>query len=226
MSTDWAWAESVREKHFGEPLAGKYPIETLGGDAYWALHEAEMRRYFPREFYFGLQAMLGEEQKSARARIEESPGMSGRLSDHWVAKDGDTIVAMFSGHPRDADTYRMWHTNIHPDYRRQGIYSEIVRRYIDYTRELGFSFIVSEHAVSNNPILIAKLKAGFRIMGMDIDAGIGPSILLKYFHDEAHLRAYEFRCGLATLDKKLLGASFGAMNLLVEQIKSGADGER
>ncbi|WP_437541777.1 GNAT family N-acetyltransferase [Sorangium sp. So ce367] len=225
MSTAWDWVVPIRQKHFGEPLAGLYPLERLAdGEAYWALHKAELLRHFPPEVFFNLQALSGEEGERARARLTASEGAD-RLADFWAVRDGEAVVAMFSGHQRDAETYRMWHSVIHPDYRRRGLYREFLRRVLAYTRELGFDYVVSEHAPGNNAVLIAKLKAGFRIVAMDIDAATGPGLNLRYFHNEAHLRVYEYRCGLATLDERLLAAGTGAMPLLLEQLRrgSGAD---
>ncbi|WP_437806980.1 GNAT family N-acetyltransferase [Sorangium sp. So ce1078] len=221
MSAGWDWAEPIRQKHFGEPLAGRYPLERLDdAEAYWALHDAELRRHFPPEVFFNLAALSGEDGKRARARLTASEG-GHRLADFWVARDGERVVAMFAGHQKDAETYRMWHSIVHPDHRKRGLYGEIVRRVLAYTRELGFDYVVSEHAPSNNAVLIAKLKAGFRIVALELDAAVGPGLNLRYFHNEAHLRAYEFRCGLARLDERLVGAGFGAMPLLLEQLQRG-----
>lgn len=224
MSTRWDWVEPVRNTYFGDPLVGAYPIERLDQESYWALHEAALRRHFPLECFFNLGALLSEHERRGRARIAGSEAAE-RLYDFWAARDGQVVVAMFSGHQKDADTYRMWHSHVHPDYRRRGVYTDIIRRTLGYTRELGFGAVVSEHAPCNNPILIAKLKAGFRVIGMDIDAGVGPGVLLKYFHNEAHLRAYEFRCGMATLDAELLASGSGAMSLLMEQIRQAGSTE-
>ncbi|WP_437958698.1 GNAT family N-acetyltransferase [Sorangium sp. So ce119] len=225
MSDAWDWVTPIRQKHFGEPLAGLYPVERLAGaEAYWALHDAELRRHFPAEVFFDLRALSGGEGQRARALLAASEGAH-RLADFWVARDGEAIVAMFSGHQKDDETYRMWHSNVHPAYRRRGIYAEIVRRILAYTRELGFDYVVSEHAPCNNAVLIAKLKAGFRIVAMEIDAAVGPGVNLRYFHNEAHLRAYEFRCGLARLDERLVNAGFGAMPLLLDQLRRGTSAE-
>lgn len=216
--SSWDWTDPVRQKHFGEPLAGRYPLARLDPAAYWPMHEAELRRHFPEEFYFDLQSLSGSEGQRARARIEASEGGE-RLADFWVARDGAAVVAMFAGHQKDSETWRMWHTNIHPDYRRRGLYSEIIRRTLAYARELGFLAVVSEHAPSNNAVLIAKLKAGFRVVAFELDAAVGPSLILKYFHDDAQRRAYEFRCGQATLDDRLIASGFGAWPQLLEQLR-------
>jgi GNAT superfamily N-acetyltransferase len=138
-----------------------------------------------------------------------------------VLRDGDRIAAMFMGEQYSNDTYRMGHTNVHPDYRRRGIYRRILTGVIGYTAALGFDRIKSEHALCNNPVLIAKLTAGFRIVGMDIEPRVGPSILLAYFHNADHLAAYEFRCGLATMNQRILAHGSGAMDQLAEQFRSG-----
>lgn len=222
MSTAWDWVTPIRQTYFGHPLIDSYPIEALDQRAYWELHEAELRRHFPPEYYFNSMGLLDEAELRGRERLRASQSAD-TLYDFWVARDGQAVVAMFCGHQKDADTYRMWHSHVHPDYRRRGVYRDIVQRMIGYTRELGFSAMVSEHAPSNNAIIIAKLQAGFRITGMDIDGGVGPSVVLRYFHNQAHLRAYEFRCGLATLDQQLLANAGGGMPLLVEQIRRATD---
>jgi hypothetical protein len=102
--------------------------------------------------------------------------------------------------------------------RRRGIYGHILRGTIGYTRALGFDAITSEHAPSNNPILIAKLRAGFRVYGHEIDPMAGPSLILRYFHNPEHLAAYELRCGLATLTPALREKGFGAFATLRQQL--------
>jgi RimJ/RimL family protein N-acetyltransferase len=222
MERGWDWVEPIRNKHFGEPLQGKYSLERISeAGAYWDLHDREMRRHFPPEIFFDLSGMRGEEGRKARERLSNSMGEN-KLFDFWVARDGDSVAMMFSGHQVDDRIYRMWHSHVHPAYRRKGLYGEYVRRIIDYTKDLGFEAISSEHAPSNNAVLIAKLKAGFRIFSFEVDPTVGLSVCLRYFHDSAHIAAYEFRCGLATLDDRLLRYGRGAMPVLVQQIKSWA----
>jgi len=106
---------------------------------------------------------------------------------------------------------------VHPDFRRRGIYRHILRGTISYSAALGFDRVVSDHAPGNNAILIAKLSVGFRITGMEVDPGVGTSIVVSYFHNADHLAAYEYRCGLATMNPRLLKESYGAMHQLSEQ---------
>jgi hypothetical protein len=66
--------------------------------------------------------------------------------------------------------------------------------------------------------LIAKLRAGFRIFGLDIDGMAGISVVLRYFHNPEHLAAYELRCGHATLTPGLRENGAGAFQVLKNQL--------
>ena len=91
-----------------------------------------------------------------------------------------------------------------------------------YTAALGFDTISSEHAPCNNPILIAKLRAGFRLYALDMDPMAGPSVVLRYFHNPEHLAAYELRCGQASLTPRLAESGIGAWSLLRDQMLKSA----
>ena len=89
--------------------------------------------------------------------------------------------------------------SVHGDYRRRGLYRTILECTIAYTRALGYDSIGSEHAFCNNPVIIAKLRAGFDIYAFELDPAAGPSLILRYFHNPEHRAAYEVRCGYASL---------------------------
>lgn len=221
MSTGWDWIVPIRERHFGAPLAGRYPLERVERAAYWELHEKVMRAHFPAEVFFDFWTPRAEDEKADKARLAASMGGQ-KLEDFWVALDGDRVVMMFCGHQVDDRVYRMWHTNVHTEYRKRGLYREYIGRMLAYTREAGFRAVTSEHAPSNNAVLIAKLSAGFRIVALEVDASVGASICLRYFHDPDELAAYEYRCGIAAMNEALLRRGMGAADTLVEQFRKGS----
>lgn len=204
--------QTARNAHYGSPLLGHYPIEPLTEDAYWQTFEQQLRASYPPEVFFTLQ----------RDRVEPAVPATG-LKDHWCARDQDAVVAMFCGDSHDRGRYQMRHTVVSPAYQRRGIYSEIITRALAYSADLGYSVVVSEHSPANNAVLIAKLRAGFRITGLELDAAFGISVMLTYFHDPAELAAYRYRCGDATLTPELIAAGFGAMDALRAQFRA-ADG--
>ena len=82
-----------------------------------------------------------------------------------------------------------------PEYRRAGYYSLMLEKVIEIAREMKFQTITSRHVVSNNPVIIAKLKAGFHITGMELSEIHGNLIHLSYHLNETRYEAYKVRSG-------------------------------
>ena len=212
----WAFARELWTDSFAPLVDAGFVLERPSEDDYWPTHEKELREHFPPETIISLERLRTTEEKARQARLEKVRE-DNRLRDFCFVREDGRLAAVFCGEQKDSSTYRMWHSNVHPDFRRRGIYGLILRGTVSYTAALGFDRITSEHAPGNNAILIAKLKAGFRITGMEVDPGVGTSIVVTYFHNADHLAAYEFRCGLATVNERILAESYGAMSQLAAQ---------
>lgn len=217
MDDRWRWAEEIWTRSFAPVERLGLTLQRVDQAAYWKIHEAEMRHHFPPEVFFDMAGLRSEAEKSGIERLDATSGAA-PLKDFCVARDGDALAATFCGHQHLRGSYRMWHTHVHPDYRRRGIYRAILAATIAYTGELGFDSIVSDHAPGNNPVLIAKLGAGFRVTGLEVDPMVGLSVNLTYFHNPDHLAVYEFRCGLATINDRIIARGAGAMELLRKQL--------
>lgn len=213
----WSFARTAWDEHFQPLRDAGLALARVEARVYWDTHEQALRPHFPPEVFFDLPELRSAAERDGQARIAAASGGT-RLVDFCIARAADeSIAAMFSGHDRGDGIYRMWHTNVHPAHRRRGLYRMILAGMIGYTAALGFDTIASEHAPCNNAILIAKMQAGFRIYGFEIDAAVGPTLLLRYFHNPQHRAAYELRCGMATLTPELASEGFGAYDLLARQ---------
>ena len=84
---------------------------------------------------------------------------------------------------------------VHPDFRRQGVYTAMVRHIVDWSREQGFYELTSKHHATNNPVLIAKLRLGFTIVGMELVPEWGPLVMLALPLDPGRADLYRFRAG-------------------------------
>lgn len=205
----WDFAHAIWERH-AQPLRDLgLSIERVDETAYWKTFDTMRAEHFPPEVFYRLSNLRTEPGREMQQRIAETRG-GDPLRDFFIARAGGEIAAMFSGEDKGGGLYRMWHTAVHTAHRRRGVYRAILATTIGYTRELGFDAIGSEHAPCNNAILIAKLSAGFRILSLEIDPAVGPSIILRYFHHPDHLAAYELRCGHASLTPGLRSVGFGA----------------
>lgn len=110
--------------------------------------------------------------------------------------DGRLIGGTFGTRRGDASFY-MAQSVVHPEHRRRGIYSALVRAVLERTKQDGISKVESRHLSTNSPVLIAKLKLGFFISGFELDEAYGTIVRTCCFHDPARRDAMLFRSGWA-----------------------------
>lgn len=213
---NWDRAETLWAEHF-EALGGAEGQASLvSPEAFSEIFRTQMQQHFPAEAFFSMDALVPESFRAQRARTAKAIA----LQEHrffGVLKIQDEVAALFSGCAYSAHAWRMWTTVVAPKFRRRGIYAQILAGHLGYSKALGFDVVRSEHAPCNNAILIAKLKAGFCVTAMEIDAEHGSSLILTYFHHPEQKNAYLFRCGMASVTPELLAAGNPSMKLLAQQ---------
>lgn len=69
--------------------------------------------------------------------------------------------------------FYMANSGVAPEARRLGVYSALLEKIEEAAEALGVVLLRSQHSVLNNPIIIAKLKAGFHISGLHHSAQMG-----------------------------------------------------
>ncbi len=106
-------------------------------------------------------------------------------TERWVFFDGEKPVGWSIGEMDDELTFYMRNSGLLPQYRRKGIYSAYLNILLTELKELGYERVTSHHQMNNNPVIIAKLKAGFFIIGTELDERYGAQIkLVKYLHED------------------------------------------
>lgn len=128
---------------------------------------------------------------SARLKLPEcEPGLADELElhqssyEHYVLISGspgspqsaEEAVGVYRGYHSPGGVYWMFTSAVDPAFQRRGIYSAVVEAVVDYAKEAGVSALLSQHRADNNPVLIAKLKAGFFISGFRIS---GPGLMVE-----------------------------------------------
>jgi RimJ/RimL family protein N-acetyltransferase len=95
------------------------------------------------------------------------------------------------GEMLESETFFMANTAILPAYRRRGLYSAFLKQFLAYLGALGYERVTSKHQTNNAPVIIAKLKLGFVIVGLDLDERWGAQVELAYFFHDDRRRGYE-----------------------------------
>ena len=116
---------------------------------------------------------------------------------YLTAWDNDKLAGWSWGYQKDGKEFYMCNSGVLPEYRRQNVYTELMNRIVDKATSDGFKEITSRHHSVNNAILIPKLKAGFVILGFEVNPRFGVMInLVKYNNPkvlDVHLQRSGFR---------------------------------
>jgi hypothetical protein len=185
------------------PINGRYALRLVDAADYWAHYRTSFKDLeFPD--------ITLDPDRVVRDSVLD-PGLR-PLAVH--AMDGDRVAAALFCYDAPDNAYYMRQAIVHPDHRRGGLYSTLARRALEVSRKLGRATVYSHHALSNNPIIIAKLKLGFYITAFEVDARLGHCLRLTAFNDEALYQAYRFRCGAPELTEALYRSSLGTLEPL------------
>jgi hypothetical protein len=84
----------------------------------------------------------------------------------------------------------------------QGVYSRLLPVVLDVLQAQGYTLVRSHHHATNNAVLIPKLRAGFRLQGMEIDHH-GMLAVLMYSFDPVYRDYMDVRCGLKRAEGKV-----------------------
>lgn len=107
---------------------------------------------------------------------------------------GNQLIGWHRSRQTDERTVNMSITGILPAHRGKGLYSRLIPPLLAVFREAGFTFVTSQHHLTNNAVIIPKLRAGFVVQGMDITRH-GLMLQLIYSFDASYRELLDVRCG-------------------------------
>ncbi len=140
------------------------------------------RIFLPREEmgYF----VAPETRREALDRLEKLHADS---APEWIVfySAGDEPVGWCYGYMEDAETLFIDTVGLIPAFRNRGIYTAFLKQFIAYLGAMGYERLTTSHHPNNRAIMIAELKAGFNIAGIELHESCGPLIKMAYiFHDD------------------------------------------
>src|SRR5262249_37362219 len=94
-------------------------------------------------------------------------------------------VGWFYSYSEDAATMFIDTVGFLPAYRGRGLYTAFLSKYLAYVTALGYERVTTSHHPNNRAIMIAELKAGFNIVGLELHEAHGPLVKMAYLvHDD------------------------------------------
>ena len=99
--------------------------------------------------------------------------------------------------------YYMVNSGILPEHQGKGIYSFLLPQILRIVEGAGFQIVTSRHVMTNNQILIPKLKAGFVITGFELSDMFGTLVHLAYYFNPTRRKMLDVRSGQLRPDEEL-----------------------
>lgn len=143
----------------------------------------------------------GDAEKEALEPLRE------RMSDAYALRLGifqnDTFVGWHLGLQVAPSNFMMVSTGILKEHRRKGVYTALLQTVLERVKAEGFQVVSSRHNLTNNAVIIPKLKAGFVISGFEVNDMYGSLAQLSYFFNPLRRRMLDVRVGQTTPDEEV-----------------------
>jgi GNAT superfamily N-acetyltransferase len=115
-----------------------------------------------------------------------------RSHPEWIVfYNTEEPIGWFYGYMEDEETFFIDTMGLVPAFRGQGIYSAFLVQLIEYLRAAGYERVATTHHPNNRAALIADLKVGFDIVGMELNESHGPMVKMVCYLHEDRREAFE-----------------------------------
>lgn len=113
----------------------------------------------------------------------------------WLISHGGEVAGWQHSRQWDSRTAYMVNTAFLPVYRGKGLYTRLLRPILSALQAEGYALIRSHHHATNNAVIIPKLRAGFRLQGLQVDSH-GVMAILMYSFGDIYRDYMDVRSGL------------------------------
>ena len=142
---------------------------------------------------FKKEAGVFRAPKARQERVEQLWGMHIDTHPEWIVfyDECDEPIGWLYGYMEDEESFFIDTIGLIPAFRRKGIYQAFLRKLIAYLGAVGYERLTSTHHPNNRGVLIAELKVGFNIVGLDLNESVGPAVKVAYLLNEDRRRGFE-----------------------------------
>lgn len=179
----------------------------------YQIKEMTAEEFFPqfRKIYdslFGEDHTFFPDSYFSDAEKMQQKILKDRLGDPYkiflgVFSPQNEFIGFSFGFQETQETFYMMASAILPEHRGKGLYNELLKIVINKCKAEGFQKISGTHCATNNPVLIAKLKAGFIFSKIELSDMFGTIIHLVYFTNPLRRKVMDYRSGLHVPDAEL-----------------------
>ena len=180
-----------------------YYLRELSKEEFINVQGDNGKEVFSNHHFIFPNKYLSEEEKSKISDLNKEMDAS-PFNLHLVIFDKeDNFVAWSYGFQENAHNYYMCNSGVVESHRRKGLYTILLNETIKIVSEKGFQIIYSRHNVTNNSVIIPKLKAGFTISNMELNDVFGVLVHLKLYTNPLRRKVNDYRSGQVAPDTEI-----------------------
>lgn len=177
-------------------------IKKISDEEFNSIFSANIDTFFSSTMSFSVQDVRTEYEIQKANELKSGLKLNERI--HLVAHDDNGEFAGWSTSSQFRQYSLYTHNSVvFPKFRRQGVYSALVKETLRLAEESGYQIVFSNHVLSNNDVIIAKLKLGFKIMGIEVFDDYGSTAKLVYHINEKRKKLFDFRTGQIRPDEEI-----------------------
>ena len=183
--------DDIRKRFFPLCLPLGVSGHSLEEDEAKELIKSFNHRIFPPGFRQAIG--LYDPPDDRQGDVEVLRELHHRVCPEWIIfkdKDGAPI-GWFYGYMEDEETFFIDTIGFIPEYRGEGIYTAFLGQLVDILKEAGYDRIATTHHPNNRAALIADLKNGFIVVGMELHESHGPAVKMTRCIHEDRYQAFE-----------------------------------
>ncbi len=178
-----------------------YEIKQLSDEDFFSMWRKHSREMFKEEQIFRFVEFMPSDEKEDLQKLKKNMGKL--INVNFCAYHRGKLVGWSWGYQESAEAFYMCNSAVFPEHRRKGLYSLLLEKMIKEVSSLGFQRIYSRHNLTNNSVLIPKLKAGFVITTMEVSDIFGSLVHLTYYKNKIRNKMLDYRVGMIKPDKEI-----------------------
>ncbi len=181
-----------------------YSIREIQTDEFAKLWEKPGKRFFSdASLMYDSKQVHTKKELNQFNKLRESFNSKQHFRVNLGLFYKNEFVGWSWGFQETATVFYMCNSAIFEKHRQKGLYICLMKEMLKRVTEKGFAKIYSRHMITNNDILIAKLKQGFKITTFELSDAFGTMVHLTYYPSKIKNEILDFRSGHARPNRKL-----------------------
>lgn len=189
---------------FKYKLPRGYSIQEIQTDKFGELWEKPGKKFFnDASLFYDGKLVHSKKELSQFKALREIFNSKQHLRINLALYYEGKFVGWSWGFQETATVFYMCNSAVFESHRKKGLYTCLMKEMLNRAIEKGFSKIYSRHIMTNNDILIAKLKQGFKITNFELSDAFGTMVHLSYFPSKIKNDILDFRSGYRRPNRKM-----------------------